>query len=96
MKDMVVAGVVERNARLRGPAPAFVFEGRSLSHRDFAARMGTGEVDWRPLTCLYATSLTPWMSNGHWAECFRDRLENVARPAAIATACNPHSMVQLS
>jgi acyl-CoA synthetase (AMP-forming)/AMP-acid ligase II len=38
MIDMVVADVVERNARLRGPSPAFVFEGRSLSHRAFAER----------------------------------------------------------
>ncbi len=38
MSEMVLADVVERNARLRGPAPAFVFEGRSLTHRDFAAR----------------------------------------------------------
>jgi acyl-CoA synthetase (AMP-forming)/AMP-acid ligase II len=38
MHDMVVADVLERNARLRGAAPAFIFEGRSLSHRDFATR----------------------------------------------------------
>ena len=38
MRGMVLADVVERNARLRGAATAFVFEGRSLSHRDFAAR----------------------------------------------------------
>lgn len=38
MSGMVIADVVERNARLRGAAPAFVFEGRTLSHRDFAAR----------------------------------------------------------
>ena len=38
MSEMVLADVVERNARLRGPEPAFLFEGRSLSHADFAAR----------------------------------------------------------
>lgn len=38
MDRMVLADVVERNARLRGDAPAFVFEGRTLSHREFAAR----------------------------------------------------------
>ncbi len=38
MRDMVLADVVERNARLRGPAPAFVFEGHSLTHREFATR----------------------------------------------------------
>ncbi len=38
MRDMVIADVVERNARLRPHAPAFIFEGRSLTHRDFAER----------------------------------------------------------
>ena len=38
MKDMVLADVVARNALLRGDADAFVFEGRHLSHRDFADR----------------------------------------------------------
>lgn len=38
MKDMVLADVVARNARLRGDADAFVFEGRCLSHRNFADR----------------------------------------------------------
>ena len=35
---MVLADALERNARLRGPVPAFLFEGRSLSHADFAKR----------------------------------------------------------
>ena len=35
---MVLADVVQRNAALRGSKPAFIFEGRSLSHRDFAGR----------------------------------------------------------
>jgi acyl-CoA synthetase (AMP-forming)/AMP-acid ligase II len=35
---MVLADVLDRNARLRGPVPAFVFEGRTLSHAEFAKR----------------------------------------------------------
>ena len=38
MSEMVLADVVERNAHLRGPEPAILFEGRSLSHTQFAAR----------------------------------------------------------
>lgn len=38
MSSMVTADVLERNASLRGSAPAFIFEGGSLSHRGFAAR----------------------------------------------------------
>ena len=38
MNRLVLADVVERNARLRGDAPAFLFEGRALSHREFAVR----------------------------------------------------------
>lgn len=38
MDRMVLADVVERNARLRGDAPAFLFKGRALSHREFAVR----------------------------------------------------------
>jgi acyl-CoA synthetase (AMP-forming)/AMP-acid ligase II len=38
MTDLVLADVVERNARLRGGHHAFLFEGNSVSHRDFAAR----------------------------------------------------------
>ncbi len=34
----VLADVLERNARLRGPLPAFLFDGRALSHADFAKR----------------------------------------------------------
>ena len=34
----VLADVLERNARLRGPVPAFLFEGRSVSHAAFAER----------------------------------------------------------
>jgi acyl-CoA synthetase (AMP-forming)/AMP-acid ligase II len=38
VNGMVLADVVERNARLRGPAPAILFEGRAVSHAAFAAR----------------------------------------------------------
>jgi acyl-CoA synthetase (AMP-forming)/AMP-acid ligase II len=38
MSDMVIADVVERNARLRGTRAAFVFEGRETTHAEFAAR----------------------------------------------------------
>ena len=38
MSEMVLADVVERNARLRGAEPAFLFEGCSLSHVAFAQR----------------------------------------------------------
>lgn len=35
---MVLSDAVERNAWLRGPLPAFLFEGQSLSHAAFARR----------------------------------------------------------
>jgi acyl-CoA synthetase (AMP-forming)/AMP-acid ligase II len=38
MTDMVIADVVERNARLRGDRAAFLYEGRTLTHRGFAGR----------------------------------------------------------
>ncbi|HYZ63560.1 MAG TPA: AMP-binding protein, partial [Acetobacteraceae bacterium] len=38
MTGMVLADVVERNAQLRGGAPAFVFEGRTLTHAAFRDR----------------------------------------------------------
>ena len=38
MMGMVLADIVERNARLYASHPAFLFEGHVISHRDFAAR----------------------------------------------------------
>ena len=35
---MVLADVVDRNARLRPNAPAFIFEGRTLTHAEFRDR----------------------------------------------------------
>ena len=38
MTMTVLADVLDRNTRLRCDAPAFLFEGRTISHRDFADR----------------------------------------------------------